>query len=99
MRFQPLFSLIVACAMTLPLSAHADWPKGEREKYMDDCEAAAMQNKVSKSTALKHCDCSAKVIDKKFTKTEVEELNRDGPRVALVNRLLSEVEKTCGTAN
>ncbi|MOA43502.1 hypothetical protein D3C78_1656650 [compost metagenome] len=98
MRSQHLFALVTACALALPLTAQAEWPADEKAKYMDACETAAMNNKVSKSVATQHCECSAGVIDKKFTKDEVAELNSGGPRVALQNRLISEVQKACGTA-
>ncbi|MCY1398717.1 hypothetical protein D3C76_207360 [compost metagenome] len=98
MRSQHLFSLVAACALALPLTALAEWQADEKAKYMEACETAAMNNQVSQSSATQHCDCSADVIDKKFTKEEVAELNSGGPRVALQNRLISEVQKTCGKA-
>ena len=34
MRLKSLFAVVAPVVLLLPLSAHADWPKGEREKYM-----------------------------------------------------------------
>ena len=41
MRLNKLFAVVAPIVLLLPLSAHADWPKGEREKYMAQCSQAA----------------------------------------------------------
>ena len=43
MRLNTLFAVVAPIVMLLPLRAHADWPKGEREKYMAQCTEAATQ--------------------------------------------------------
>jgi hypothetical protein len=41
MRLNRLFAVVAPIVLLLPLAAHADWPKGEREKYMAQCTQAA----------------------------------------------------------
>ena len=43
MRLNRLFAVVAPIVLLLPLAAHADWPKGEREKYMAQCVPAAAQ--------------------------------------------------------
>jgi len=41
MRLNRLFAVVAPIVLLLPLAAHAEWPKGEREKYMSQCVPAA----------------------------------------------------------
>ena len=61
MRLNTLFAVVAPIVMLLPLSAHADWPKGEREKYMAQCTEAATQQ-IGAAAAKAHCACGADAI-------------------------------------
>ncbi|MDB6445360.1 MULTISPECIES: hypothetical protein [Pseudomonas] len=61
MRLNTLLTVVAPLALLLPLAAHAEWPKGEREKYMAQCiEAAAPQ--IGAAAAKSHCACGADAI-------------------------------------
>lgn len=91
MRIKPLLRLF-AFAAVLPMAAHAEWPEGSRDTYMNECLATASQN-VDKDQAEKHCECGADVIEKNFTREEIMALNdrQNAPPAALRERLLQSV--------
>ncbi|WP_426198822.1 hypothetical protein [Pseudomonas sp. DC3200b2] len=89
------YSLIRAAlplAMLCPLMAHAAWPGGAREQYMNDCVATARQQ-VDASTATAHCSCGADVIERQFSTAEIQQLMSKAPppTVELRDRLQKEV--------
>lgn len=43
MRLNRLFAVVAPVILLLPLAAHAEWPKGERQKYMAQCVPAAAE--------------------------------------------------------
>ncbi|CAI8708777.1 Lipoprotein [Pseudomonas sp. IT-196MI5] len=61
MRLNRLFAVVAPIVLLLPLAAHADWPKGEREKYMAQCVPAAAQ-KIGDAKAKALCGCGADQI-------------------------------------
>ena len=61
MRLNTLFALVAPLVLLLPLSAHADWPKGERDKYMAQCTQAATPQ-IGAAKAKSHCACGADAI-------------------------------------
>ena len=61
MRLNRLFAVVAPIVLLLPLAAHADWPKGEREKYMAQCVPAAAQ-KIGDAKAKAVCGCGADQI-------------------------------------
>ena len=61
MRLNRLFAVIAPIVLLLPLAAHADWPKGEREKYMAQCTQAATPQ-IGAAAAKSHCACGADAI-------------------------------------
>lgn len=58
MRLNRLFAVVAPIVLLLPLAAHADWPKGERDKYMAQCVPAA-EKKISNTQAKAVCGCGA----------------------------------------
>ncbi|MCP1446735.1 hypothetical protein J3D54_005867 [Pseudomonas sp. GGS8] len=61
MRLNRLFAVVAPLVLLLPLAAHADWPKGEREKYMAQCTQAAAPQ-IGAAAAKAHCACGADAI-------------------------------------
>lgn len=99
MRFQHLFPLVAACiVVTLPLAASAAGLDGHRSQYLEACKTSAMAHQASEDGATKHCDCSANVVDKKFTQQEIAQVNDGTAPATLIDRLTSEVRKACATA-
>jgi len=72
MRLNRLFAVVAPLVFLLPLAAHADWPKGEREKYMAQCVPAAAQ-KISQAAAKSHCACGADAI-KSYPAKDIQSL-------------------------
>ncbi|NVZ30025.1 hypothetical protein HX881_31045 [Pseudomonas gingeri] len=73
MRLTHLFAFAAPALLLLPLSAHAEWPTGQREAYMKDCTAAASKS-VPVNVAQQHCACGADKLRDNFTQKEIEEL-------------------------
>ena len=92
MRVRSLLRLLVPVVVAMPLAAHAEWPAGSRDTYMDECLATARQN-VDSSLAEKHCECGADVIEKNFSSEEITALNdrQTPPPAALRERLVQSV--------
>ncbi|MNP80672.1 hypothetical protein D3C76_1788360 [compost metagenome] len=55
-----------------------------------------MAHQVSEAGAVKHCNCSADLIDKKFSPQQVAQLNDGTATAKQVEDLKSEVAKACG---
>lgn len=95
MRIQSRLCLLAMTALPLaglPFAAQAEWPEGARDVYMNECMATASQN-VDRSQAEKHCLCGADVIEKDFSREEINALNdrQTPPPPALRERLLQSV--------
>ncbi|MFC3941381.1 hypothetical protein CCU68_04350 [Pseudomonas gingeri NCPPB 3146 = LMG 5327] len=73
MRLTHLFAFAAPALLLLPLSAHADWPAGQREAYMKDCTAAASKS-VPVNVAQQHCACGADRLKEKFTTEQISQL-------------------------
>ena len=58
MHLNRLFAVVAPIVLLLPLAAHAEWPKGEREKYMSQCVPAAAKT-VGDAKAKAVCGCGA----------------------------------------
>ncbi|MEZ1314404.1 hypothetical protein QIW53_00120 [Pseudomonas fluorescens] len=72
MRLNRLFAVAAPIALLLPLTAHADWPKGERDKYMAQCTQAATQQ-IGAAAAKAHCACGADAI-KSYPASDIQAL-------------------------
>jgi len=98
MRLYRLLTLAASLAMLLPLSAQAAWPAADRAKFMDECLVQAKKN-VSEADAQKHCTCSAKATESKFSVEEMKDVNSATPKGGeLRARLLKEIDTQCPSA-
>jgi hypothetical protein len=98
MRFQYLSCLLATCVMGLAPMTQAGGLDGERSQYLNACKTSAMAHQASDAVAVKHCECSANVVDQKFTQKEIAQLNDGTAPAALVVRLKSEVQNGCSKA-
>lgn len=91
MRLNTLFAVVAPLALLLPLTAHADWPKGERDKYMAQCtEAAAPQ--IGAEAADKHCKCGADAI-KSYPAADIQALMDNKATPQLQQKALGQIAK------
>ena len=97
MRLQSLFALAAAGALLLPFSANAGpWPAGKKGQYMDQCVQVATGQGVDARKADAHCKCGADAIEKNFSTSEIEALDRkDGVDAALLKRAQDAVTAAC----
>ncbi|EZP33348.1 hypothetical protein [Pseudomonas sp. RIT288] len=95
MRLNTLFAVVAPIVMLLPLSAHAEWPKGEREKYMAQCVPAAAQ-KIGEAAAKAHCACGADAI-KSYPASDIEALMNNKATPELQNKALGQIAKCKAT--
>ncbi|UVL00614.1 hypothetical protein [Pseudomonas sp. B21-048] len=81
MRLNRLFAVVAPVVLLLPLAAHADWPKGEREKYMAQCTEAATPQ-IGAAAAKSHCACGADAI-KSYPASDIQALmdNKASPEL------------------
>lgn len=89
MRLNRLFAVAAPLVLLLPLTAHAEWPKGEREKYMTDCVAAASQQ-LSPAAAKAHCACGADAI-KSYPAADLQALMQNKASEALQQKALAQI--------
>lgn len=78
-------------ALLLPLTAHADWPKGEREKYMAQCTEAATPQ-IGPAAAKAHCACGADAI-KSYPAADIQALMDNKATPQLQQKALGEIAK------
>ena len=89
MHLNRIFAFITPFILMLPLSAHADWPKGEREKYMAQCtQTAAPQIGVAAAKA--HCACGADAI-KSYPASDIQALMDNNASDALKEKALEKI--------
>ncbi|MCU1760060.1 hypothetical protein NTD84_10095 [Pseudomonas sp. 14P_8.1_Bac3] len=81
MRLNRLFAVVAPLVLLLPLTAHADWPKGERDKYMAQCTQAATPQ-IGAAAAKAHCACGADAI-KSYPASDIQALmdNKASPEL------------------
>ena len=91
MRLKSLFALVAPVVLLLPLSAHADWPKGEREKYMAQCTPAATQQSGA-AAANSHCACGADAI-KSYPASDIQALMDNKATPELQQKALGQIAK------
>ncbi|MDO7897000.1 hypothetical protein [Pseudomonas citrulli] len=91
MRLNTLFAVVAPLALLLPLSAHADWPKGERDKYMAQCTQAATPQ-IGAAAAKSHCACGADAI-KSYPAADIQALMDNKAPEALQRKALGEIAK------
>jgi hypothetical protein len=89
MRLNRLFAVIAPVALLLPLTAHADWPKGEREKYMAQCTQAATPQ-IGAAAAKAHCACGADAI-KSYPASDIQALMDNKASDALKQKALTQI--------
>ncbi|MGE8069715.1 hypothetical protein [Pseudomonas sp. NPDC089569] len=91
MRLKRLFALVAPTVLLLPLAAHAEWPKGEREKYMAQCVPAAAQQ-IGEAAAKAHCACGADAI-KAYPAKDLQALMDNQASDALKQQALTQISK------
>ncbi|MBZ9780853.1 hypothetical protein K9857_04705 [Pseudomonas sp. REP124] len=91
MRLNRLFAVVAPIVLSLPLAAHADWPKGEREKYMAQCTQAAEQQ-IGAAAAKAHCACGADAI-KSYPAKDLQALMDNQASDALKQQALTQISK------
>jgi hypothetical protein len=89
MRLNRLFAVIAPVVLLLPLAAHADWPKGEREKYMAQCTEAATPQ-IGAAAAKSHCACGADAI-KSYPASDIQALMDNTANDALKQKALTKI--------
>lgn len=89
MRLNRLFAVVAPIALLLPLTAHADWPKGEREKYMAQCTQAATPQ-IGAAAAKAHCACGADAI-KSYPAADLQALMDNKADEALQRKALTQI--------
>lgn len=91
MRLNTLFAVVAPLALLLPLTAHADWPKGEREKYMAQCTETATPQ-IGRAAAKAHCACGADAI-KSYPASDIQALMDNKATPQLQQKALGEIAK------
>ncbi len=89
MRLNRLFAVVAPIVLLLPLAAHADWPKGEREKYMAQCTQAATPQ-IGAAAAKAHCACGADAI-KSYPASDIQALMDNNASDALKEKALKKI--------
>lgn len=89
MRLNRLFAVVAPIVLLLPLAAHADWPKGEREKYMAQCTQAATPQ-IGPAAAKSHCACGADAI-KSYPASDIQALMDNKASDALKQKALTKI--------
>ena len=89
MRLNRLFAVIAPVVLLLPLAAHADWPKGEREKYMAQCTEAATPQ-IGAAAAKSHCACGADAI-KSYPAADIQALMNNTASAELKQKALGKI--------
>jgi hypothetical protein len=95
MRLKTLFAVAAPLALLLPLTAHADWPKGEREKYMAQCTQAATPQ-IGAAAAKSHCACGADAI-KSYPASDIQALMDNKASPELQQKALGQIAKCKAT--
>lgn len=95
MRLNTLLAIVAPLAMLLPLTAHAEWPKGERDKYMAQCTEAATPQ-IGAAAAKAHCACGADAI-KTYPAGDIQALMDNKASDALKQKALTQIA-TCKAA-
>ena len=96
MRLNRLFAVVAPIVFLLPLAAHAEWPKGEREKYMAQCVPAAAE-KIGTPAAKSHCACGADAI-KSYPAGDISALMNNTASDELQKEALGKIAK-CKASN
>jgi hypothetical protein len=89
MRLNRLFAVVAPVILLLPLAAHAEWPKGEREKYMAQCVPAAAE-KIGTPAAKSHCACGADAI-KSYPAADISALMNGTASAQLQQEAMSKI--------
>ena len=89
MRLNRLLAVVAPIVLLLPLAAHADWPKGEREKYMAQCTQAATPQ-IGAAAAKSHCACGADAI-KSYPASDIQALMDNKASDALKEKALKKI--------
>ncbi|WP_103308401.1 MULTISPECIES: hypothetical protein [unclassified Pseudomonas] len=95
MRLNTLFAVVAPIVLLLPLSAHADWPKGERDKYMAQCTQAATPQ-IGAAAAKSHCACGADAI-KSYPASDIQALMDNKATPELQQKALGQIAKCKAT--
>jgi hypothetical protein len=91
MRLNRLFAVVAPIVLLLPLAAHAEWPKGEREKYMAQCTEAATPQ-IGAAAAKSHCACGADAI-KSYPAKDLQSLMDNTASDGLKQQALTQIAK------
>ncbi|MGJ7515237.1 hypothetical protein ACSFE6_12995 [Pseudomonas baetica] len=95
MRLNRLFAVVAPIVLLLPLAAHAEWPKGEREKYMAQCTQAATPQ-IGAAAAKAHCACGADAI-KSYPAKDLQSLMDNQATPELRQQALTQISKCKAT--
>ncbi|MBM6446130.1 MULTISPECIES: hypothetical protein [Pseudomonas] len=91
MRLNRLFAVVAPIVLLLPLAAHAEWPKGARDKYMAQCVPAAAQG-IGDPAAKAHCACGADAI-KSYPAKDLQALMDNKASNELQQQALTQIAK------
>ncbi|WP_433739791.1 hypothetical protein [Pseudomonas putida] len=91
MRLNRLFAVVAPIVLLLPLAAHADWPKGLREKYMAQCVPAAAQS-IGEAAAKAHCACGADAL-KSYPASDIQSLMDNKASPEFQQQALTQISK------
>ena len=91
MRLNRLFAVVAPLVLLMPLAAHAEWPKGEREKYMAQCTEAATPQ-IGAAAAKSHCACGADAI-KSYPAKDLQSLMDNTASDGLKQQALTQIAK------
>ncbi|PMZ87551.1 MULTISPECIES: hypothetical protein [unclassified Pseudomonas] len=89
MRLNRLFAVVAPVILLLPLAAHAEWPKGEREKYMAQCTQTATPQ-IGAAAAKSHCACGADAI-KSYPAADIQALMNNTASDTLKQQALNKI--------
>ena len=95
MRLNRLFAVVAPIVLLLPLAAHAEWPKGARNKYRAQCVPAAAQ-RIGDAAAKAHCACGADAI-KSYPAKDLQALMDNKASNELQQQALTQIAKCKAT--
>ncbi|KAA8712891.1 hypothetical protein [Pseudomonas cannabina] len=100
MKFSRLSALLACATVLAPWGAQAAMDKPAHDKFTQECVAAAKQQNLNTKTAAAHCECSAKVVNEKFTPAEIASLSdtKTAPAPGLTQKLQKLVTENCTQA-
>ncbi|BAN46168.1 hypothetical protein [Metapseudomonas resinovorans] len=94
MRCKTLTTLLVSAVISLPAIA-AQWPAGERERFVQDCKSAT-QAKIEEDNLERYCGCAADKVGNDLSDAELQKLaGQKTPLPESLQKRLEAVSKSC----